>query len=305
MQTIMRLVKSSKLFLFAMVSLFMGCLASGSRVHAFQIYTLSSATAGGGNPTRFGFIDSDTGIYTNIATLGVSPVRNLAARGEFFYTTRRVNTSSELGLLSRTGVFTLIGSANNIGRTVYGMGFALTGQLYGYDLAGTLGTINTTSGAWTTVGTSGVTMVTNATNPQGGRSSFLGSSLYSAARTATPAPTANRFGSIATAPVAFNTISNNALYQYMVLTSYQGTLYGVYSNGSTATPAVSPGIYSIDVATGNPTLVRNVTGFGSSFYLHGASAVPGPLPLLGAAAVFGSVRRLKTTTKRLAKLKLD
>ncbi len=103
--------------------------------------------------------------YTNIASLGVSPVRNLAARGDSFYTTRRVNTTSELGLLSKTGVFTLVGSANNIGRTIYGMSFAPTGQLYGYDLAGTLGTIDTTSGAWTTVGTSGVTMLTNATNP--------------------------------------------------------------------------------------------------------------------------------------------
>jgi hypothetical protein len=91
--------------------------------------------------------------------------------------------------------------------------------------------------------------------------------------------------------------------QYMVLTSYEGVLYGLYANGSTATPAVLPGLYTIDVATGASTRIRDITGFGSSIYLHGASAVPAPLPMLGAAAVFGSVRKLKGFSKRLSSLK--
>lgn len=70
-----------------------GLVINGSRVEAFQIYALSSVTPGGDNPTRFGFIDSDTGIYTTIASLNVSPIRNLASRDGSFFTSRCVNVN--------------------------------------------------------------------------------------------------------------------------------------------------------------------------------------------------------------------
>jgi hypothetical protein len=278
---------------------------AGSKAEAFQIYTLSSTAPGSTSPTRFGFVDSDTGVYTNVANLGVAAHRNLVASGTSFYTTRRAGTNTELGLISRTGVFSLVGTPNNIGRAVYGMSRSPSGSLYGLDTTAspnTLGTINSSTGAWSLIGSTNFTQVNNNTNSQGGKIAFHNGTLYLSGRTTGPATT--RFGTLNQTTGALTTITTtNPLMQYMVLTSYEGVLYGLYANGSTATPAVLPGLYTIDVATGASTRIRDITGFGSSIYLHGASAVPAPLPMLGAAAVFGSVRKLKGFSKRLSSLK--
>ncbi|MFN9631484.1 MAG: hypothetical protein ACK59A_14840 [Cyanobacteriota bacterium] len=278
---------------------------TNTEAKAFQIYTLSSGAPGGGNPTRFGVVDANTGVYTNISNLGVAAHRNLVSFGDSFYTTRRAGLNGELGLISRSGVFTLVGGANGLQRTVFGMSMDPGGTMYGVDFnanPNTLGTISTTSGAWSLIGSTGLTQVNNNTNSQGGKLAFHNGTLYMSSR-ATAAPITSRFGSVNTTTGAFASIGANPLMQYMVLTSYEGVLYGLYSNGSTATPAILPGIYTIDVATGASTRIRDIVGFGASSYLHGASAVPAPLPMLGAAAVFGSVRKLRVFSKRLATLK--
>ncbi|MEB3335731.1 MAG: hypothetical protein VKP70_12195 [Cyanobacteriota bacterium] len=274
---------------------------SGTKVQAFQLYTLSSTVSNSTDPTRFGVVDVNSGAYTNITNLTGFPYRNLVLNGDTFLTTRRNGANGQLASLTRTGVASPIGT---VGRTLYGMSRSPQGSLYGYDVATDIvGRINPATGGWTAVGSSGVGMVNNTTNSTGGKLAFHNGSLYIAARTNSPTPTQTRFGTIDLTTGAMTTITtSNPLMQYMTLASYGGVLYGLYANGATATPAVLPGIYTIDIATGASTRIRDITGFGANYYFHGAAA-PAPLPMLGAAAVFGSVRKLRGFTKRLSVLK--
>lgn len=291
---------------FAAVSLGAASILGGYSAEAFQIYTLSSTASAGNAATRFGVIDFNSGVYTNINPNLGAVYRNLVPTGENFYTARRSGTATELGTLTRSGTFSLIGSANNIGRSIIGMSMSPATSLYGVEVnpnPNITGTINTSSGAWSVIGSTG-NQQQIANTSQGGKLAFHEGVLYMAGRT-TGGGGVNRFGTLNQATGAFNQIGGtNALMNYMVLTSYQGVLYGVYADGN-ATAAVQPGIYSINVADGSSTLIRNITGFNTAgnFYIHGASAVPAPLPMLGAAAVFGSVRKLKGFSKRLATLK--
>lgn len=285
----------------------MAVLLAAGEAHAVFLYTLSSPNLNGTEPTSFGYINTDNGQYTAIVSPLTSPqtsYRNLAYNpsADNFYTVRRNNTNAELGTLSKTGVFTLIGAQNNIGLStnVYGLALSPSGVLYGQTVGtnanpSTFVTINTSTGVPTPTVASNYTL---ASNPPGGRLAYHNGTLYGTIRVGTGVNAAGRFGSIQ--PTTANPITSvavNNLYRNMVIASYGSTLYGLFADGT----AGSQSLYSIDPATGAPTLLSSITGLPSGdVYFHGASApVPAPLPIVGAAVAISASKRLKSMSNRL------
>jgi hypothetical protein len=286
-------------------------VCSAGQAHAFRIYTLSSLTTGGSTSTRFGYVETNTGIYKSIkAPVGPAIYRNLVWNSRNFYTTRNNTPNGEFGTLSLTGDFTLIGSAapNNIDQQIYGMTYGNAQNLYSYDYTNNaLGTINTSNGTFNNPVSSGFTV----TGPQGGRLTNVDGVMYGIFRTSPTAANDAQLRRITVnspTSVTYTTLSSgtNTLYRNMVLASYQGSLYGVFGNGGTGSQA----LYKINLTTGAPTLWKTITNAPGTLvgqqvgtFFHGASNVPGPLPILATSVILGSVRKMKNLSRRLSGLK--
>ncbi|MFN9643970.1 MAG: hypothetical protein ACK6BG_02335 [Cyanobacteriota bacterium] len=286
-------------------------VCSAGQAHAFRIHTLSSLTTGGSSNTRFGYVETDTGIYTSItAPIAGGTYRNLVAKNSNFYTTRGNSPNAELGVLDLQGNFSLIGSAapNNIDQQIYGMTFGADKKLYSYDFTNNdLGIINTSNGTYSNPVSSGFTVA----SPQGGRLATVNNVMYGIFRTS---PTAANDAQLRTitvnspTSVTYTTLSSgtNTLYRNMILTAYKQELYGLFGDGTAGKQA----LYKINLATGAPTFFKNITnapgtpiGQQIGTFFHGAAVVPGPLPILATTVILGSVRRMKKLSSRLSSLK--
>ncbi|MFM7438932.1 MAG: hypothetical protein ACKO2V_10060 [Snowella sp.] len=284
-------------------------VCSGGQAHAFRIHTLSTITTEGSTNTRFGYIETDTGIYTSIKVpIGPAVYRNLVAKNNNFYTTRGNSPSAELGVLDLAGNFSLIGSAapNNIDEQIYGMTFGSDNNLYGYGFTNnSLGVINTSTGTYGSPVSSGVTVV----NPQGGRLATFGNQMFGIFRTSPTTATDGQLRSITVnspTSVTYNTIKTSILYRTMILAATSKGLYGLFANGTSGQQA----LYTINTTTGVPTFWKNITnkagtpaGQQIGTFFHGAAIVPGPLPILATTVIFGSVRKMKKLSSRLSSLK--
>lgn len=103
--------------------------------------------------------------------------------------------------------------------------------------------------------------------------SFYGNTLYAAGRTFNSNPNRDIFGTLNTSTGLFTQIgTGNGAFFGMALASDGTALYGV----SVSSP--NPGIYSINPATGVPTLVTAVTGFPEETYVVGAGMAASPVP---------------------------
>jgi hypothetical protein len=256
-----------------------------------------------GAATKFGSFDTTTGAFTGITTSGVGATDNLngltwdADTGGFQVIVSNAGNGS-LKNISLSG--TVGGTSVALARGGDIQGIAATGSaatLYtfvnGVGAAYQLGTTNRSSGAWTTVSGAYSGFALTTFPQQFGAMSYAASGLlYASGNTFD----GNFFGRMDTSTGLFTQIgaANNA-FNGMALASNGTTLYGITSEGS------SPGIYSVDLATGVPTLLTSISGFGAEAGIVAAGMAASPVPepatavLLAAAAIGGvtaTVRRV-------------
>jgi hypothetical protein len=238
--------------------------------------------------TAFGYIDSDTGVYTEITnrvdqTPANTYVGNLAWNPAIsaFYVQHGVTLASTLRTLTIAGTLSSpIGS--NIDKSMYGMALReADNTLYGFaSNFNDTGTISPTGGGWTTLNsspgpTSGL--------PSGGRYAILGDTMYMAYHDGTD----GFFGTMGyTASSTFQQVgSTNNAFTHMVLAADGSDLYGVYGNPATNTY----GLYTINPLTGVPTLEHIVTGL-SGVNLYGAGiATSSVVPEIDPAGIAGAI----------------
>ena len=277
-------------------------LAAGSApARAATIY----ATVYGGT-TKFGRFDSTTGAFTAIPTTGLMVTQGLqslawdGSLGAF----RVVVTSGTAGFLSTittsgvvSGSVALAGGGlgGYQGMTTSGSGAPLYTFRNAVGLSYQLGVTNTTSGAWSTVSGVYSGFPLNSFPSQYGSIVFDGDTIYAAGNTSN----GNIFGRMSTTTGLFTQVgSTNNAFNGMAVTGSGAQFFGVTSEGS------APGIYSLNVGTGVPTLLTSITGFGSEEGVEAvamaASPVPEPMMLSSSAAVVAAVWGWRQLRRRRA-----
>jgi hypothetical protein len=264
----------------------------GAEARAATIYVTVTGTT-----TKFGRFDTTTGLFTGIPTTGVGGTDNLAgltwnaAAGRFDV----VVTSFLDGFLKPITITGSVGPASlAIVKGGDMQGVATTGTaapLYtfvnGVGTSYQLGTTNRSTGAWTAVTGAYSGFPLESFPQQFGAISYGPTGyLYAAGNTAD----GNIFGRLDESTGLFTQIgSANAAFNGMALTSDGTTLYGITSEG----PA--PGIYSVNMITGVPTLLSSVTGFGAEAGVLAAGMAAAPVPepatagLVAAAVITGVI----------------
>lgn len=269
-----------------MVVLAIAC--TGSMASAADIYVLENNLAGlNGSNTRFGRIDTTTGVYTQIASLNFT-LGNLAwnqAAGNF-YVTEGAGASTTLRTIETDG--TLSSSLGTIGKTIYGMAYRHSDNtIYGIAYIASMesGAINPANGSWTTLNFS--SGIGNPSPPVGGRSTIMNDVWYVGGNYSPEIG----IGTFAyTAGASYQQIGSNPFFSMMSITNDGTTMYGLWGNGTTNTK-----LYTINTATGASTQIATITGTtGGNF--HGAAMIPVPEPstyALGviATAVIGLLAR--------------
>jgi hypothetical protein len=257
---------------------------------AVDIYVLSNDDNGVySSNTSFGKIDSTTGAFSQIGFLPPDTMNitwNPYAGG-YFFVTQDAGGSTNLRQLDPGGGLSVpIGSP--IGFTMYGMAYRTSDStLYGYEYnSDSTGTISPTNGGFTVLGQG----IINSSYSVGGRYSIMNDTMYFAFNDSLNGAD---FGTIGySASSTLQTITSNALYQYMVLANDGTTMYGIAGN---STPGQQR-LYTIDVATGaltsgpliTGTAFDPATGLGLGTYFHGAGIVPVPEPSTYALAAIAT-----------------
>jgi hypothetical protein len=280
---------------------FVSLAALATPARAVTIY----ATVYGGT-TKFGRFDSATGAFTAIPTTGLGATQQLASLawdgslGAF----RVVVTSGPVGFLSTITTSGLVsgsvalaggGLGGYQGMTTSGSGAPLYTFRNAVGLAYQLGVTNTTSGAWSSVSGAYSGFPLESFPQQYGSIVFDGDTIYAAGNTGG----GNIFGRMSTTTGLFTQVgSANNAFNGMAVTGSGAQFYGVTSEGS------APGIYSLNVGTGVPTLLASVTGFGSETGVGAvamaASPVPEPMMLSSSAAVVAAMCGWRQLRRRRA-----
>jgi len=188
----------------------------------------------------------------------------------------KVNTS--------TAALTLVGATNMSFSGGATLGASSNGTLYAVNGVGNIGTVNPNTGAATPLGNIGFTINSNPSGNGGSGLYEIGNGNLYSINPATGAGTLIGAGS-------YNTV----IY---ALTYADGTMYAMEANGS------SPGIYSVNLATGNSTLVSNynpsVVGDVYAAATLTTASVPEPTSLvlvICVAALCGLGQALRRRTK--------
>lgn len=253
--------------------MFMAALAilfSVAGAKATDIYVLTDNNDyASGSGTNFGKVDSTTGVYTLI-NFTPQTLNNLTwnpVAGNFFVT-EALGTATKLRTLSTGGI--LSASLGTIGTDIYGMAYRTSDStLYAYDFtADATGTLNKSTGAWTTLNSSSGT---NAYSPIGGRYTIMNDTMYLAVNFSS----GGGIGTMGyTSTSSYNQIAQNANYAKMVLANNGTTLYGLYSDGT----AGNQKLYTINPGTGALTAGPTISGTGLNTYFHGAAVMTTPVP---------------------------
>jgi hypothetical protein len=173
----------------------------------------------------FGQLDTATGVYTLIADdiLSGDRARSLTSDGAggFYMGVTNALDANSLYAVNTSGDVSMIGGAGQL-VAMYGMDRSSDGTMYGYDYnEDDLGVVNTTTGTWSSIGSSGA----SSNSPVGGRLAFMNGILYGAMDFYD-----GEFGSFNLATGEFTEIATDAIYDSMVLASDGATLYGLNGN---------------------------------------------------------------------------
>jgi len=230
-------------------SLGLAVLASVSlATPAFGALIYTTDSTGG-----FGKVDTATGTYTQIAVdiLSGNMPHSLTSDGVGgFYT----EISNNLYAVNTAGVASII-SEVNLPR-MYGMSRSTGGAIYGYDFDDdNLGTVNTTTCHWTTIGSSDI----SSSSPIGGRLVFNNGTLYGVMNSRIGG---GGYGSFDVDSGLFTVIESNVLYKAMVLASDGATLYGLSGNS----------IYTLNPLNGTLSTPLDIIGAGDSPKWTGAAS---------------------------------
>ena len=184
-----------------------------------------------------------------------------------FFVTEGLGASTTLRTLTTTG--TLSASLGTIGKTIFGMAYRTNNStLYAYDYgADATGTLNTSTGAWTTLNSAAGT---SANTPFGGKYTIMNDTMYIAGDLMP-----SGIGTMGhTATSTYSQIAADNTYTFMVLANDGTTLYGLFADGT----AGNEKLYTINTSTGALTAGRTISGTGLRTYFHGAAVVPAPVP---------------------------
>ena len=239
-----------------------------------------------GSDNSFGSFDLTTRVYTQIsASIGTGGAyENLTSNGAGgFFTTFRPDATIDYQLnnLTTSGSVSTVGSTQS-SLLIRGLARDSGGVVYAIkNNSGTaVGTINTGTGAFTSIGSPAITFG----GSPGGALAFAGSTLFLTGRN-NNVPTSHLY-SVSTTNGAVTAINatSNATYTSMLAFSDGSQLYGI--NGTT--------LYTINTGDGSLgtgqaiTNLGSLTGFTGAFYI---APVPEPGLVLGvAAAGLGLVR---------------
>lgn len=195
-----------------------------------------------------------------------------------------LSTISTSGVVSGSVALAGGGLGGYEGMTTSGSGAPLYTFRNAVGLGYQLGVTNTANGAWSAVSGAYSGFPLNSFPLQYGSIIFDGDTIYAAGNTAS----GNIFGRMSTTTGLFTQVgSTNNAFNGMAVTGSNAQFYGVTSEGS------APGIYSLNVGTGVPTLLASLTGFGSEegvgAVAMAASPVPEPMMLSSSAAVVAAL----------------
>lgn len=264
-------------------------VAGHSQASAAMLY-VGGVNYGTGRAT-FGKVDVDTGVYTQInGNLGTSSEYFTGLTWnpniDAFYS---MQVSGQVKTITTTGVVgtTIANTGISNGRLAYD---SATSQLYQLDRAN-LNQLDTSTGQLSLVGNMQVT-------PPGYGSLFgaalLNGTLYATLDAGYPdsgGPVSDyRFGTVDRNTGRFTAISQaNSAFFSLSISSEGGVMYGVSLFGGN--------IYTIDAATGAPTMLRTITGL-DGVLVRSVFAMPSTVPAPGAAALIGLVAAVGSRRRR-------
>jgi hypothetical protein len=245
-----RLLRST-LLLFALLSAAF-VLTPAAKADQFVYETTSS--------NQFGLLDLSTGAFTQTAAetptlAGLGEVSNSLYSGTYTGTTF-------YGVAGVGGGLTSIGTTSGLSGGWSGFGDA-AGTLYGVDIGGTLYSVNTSTGAASSIGATGINTSNGYAISSGSSTLYAsyGEELYSV-NTSTGALTA--IGSTGVA------VTGTAGFGGLVF--QDGTLYGVFAEFNDTANT----LYSINTSTGSATYIATVSGVTGDGDVYGLAATPEP-----------------------------
>lgn len=273
------------------------------------LYVLTSAEEGLTAETTLGTIDTGTGIFSSIVSVGTG-AGNLAKHGDYLYFTLGVGTSTVLnrfsllsGTIDTDFYPTITGGDPPIpNQAIMGMtygGDALGGKFYALVQNNPLGTkVNTFgtieiatnpspgSATWNQINSD--IGISETLPPTGGRLANHNGTIYAALYG--DGSGGSYFASInSTTGEISAAISENNLYRYMNLASGGSTLYGIFGNQDLDPLFNGQRLYTINPENGNLSLEKSISGDGLGTYFHGAAFVPVPEPSTYALGMIAAV----------------
>ena len=261
MKTPLPKICAALLVVFALVS---------THVFAISIY-VTGVNTGAPYVSKFGTLDLNTGVYTQISANMSGGFANLTygPTTGLLYASVTTGTGTLHTVNTGTGNATLVGY---MGYDVWAMSMGPSSQIFAYNWASdTLNWVNPATAASTLIA---ATPTYASRPPEYGSYAFIGSTLYTSANYGS----GSIFGTVNTTDGTITTLASDAIYQSLKL-AYDGTtLYGVNLTN----------IFTINPATG--ALSSPVTITGANWFtgdIYGASYVPVPEPsTLSMVAVF-------------------
>ncbi len=204
---------------------------------------------------QFGVINLSTGVFTQTGTTSFA-FGALAEIGNTLYT----GGDNEFYSVSGTGATTSIGPSSLGGDGFYWDLGSTANTVYGLDSNSTLYSINTSTGASTSIGGTGISQTGTFALSTGSSTLYAsyGGELYTV-NTTTGALTA----------VGSTGLSTTGGAGFDALATVNGVLYGIYTDETNG-----GSLYSINTSTGSPTFITNVSG--GADYPYGLAATPEP-----------------------------